>query len=115
MEQFSICANIANLILLFDVVSAISIFVMTWLYKSKIFYGKKLNSDPIIADGRCTLVCIYMSLVLLASSIIYQLTGFIWADTIGALGLAWFSYSEGKEALEKAKGIECPSEDNCCK
>ncbi len=93
------------------VVSVISIVVMTWLYKSKIYYGNKLNSKPIIADGRCTLVCIYMSLVLLGASLIYQLTGFIWADAIGAIGLAWFSYSEGKESLEKAKGIECCCED----
>lgn len=91
------------------VISAISIIVMLWLYKSKVKYGKKLNSEAIIADGRCTLVCIYMSVILLISSIVYEFTGFGWIDALGAIGLAWFSYSEGKEALEKAKGKEC-----CC-
>ena len=66
--------------------------------------GKKLNSDAIIADANCTKVCIYMSLVLLVSSLIYELTGFAYADAIGAAGLAYFSISEGREAFEKAKG-----------
>jgi divalent metal cation (Fe/Co/Zn/Cd) transporter len=92
------------------IISVISILVMFWLYKSKMYVGKKLNSDPVIADGRCTLVCIYMSIILLVSSTIYELTGFGWVDTIGALGLAWFSYKEGKEALEKAKGKACSCE-----
>lgn len=95
------------------VISVISIAVMFWLYKSKISLGRKLNSDPIIADGRCTLVCIYMSLILLSSSLIYELTGFGWVDTMGAIGLAWFSYTEGKEALEKAKGKTCHC-SGCC-
>jgi hypothetical protein len=48
-----------------------------------------------------------MSLVLLASSLIYELTGFAYADVIGAAGLVYFSVSEGKEAFEKAEGKEC--------
>jgi divalent metal cation (Fe/Co/Zn/Cd) transporter len=69
--------------------------------------GKKLNSGPIIADSNCTKVCVYMSMVLLASSLIYELTGFAYADVIGATGLIYFSISEGKEAFENAKGKEC--------
>jgi hypothetical protein len=45
-----------------------------------------------------------MSLVLLASSLVYELTGFAYADIIGAVGLIYFSISESKEAFEKAKG-----------
>lgn len=65
------------------------------------------NSEPIIADANCTKVCVYMSLVLLASSLIYEFTGFAYADIIGAAGLIYFSVSEGKEAFEKAKGKAC--------
>jgi divalent metal cation (Fe/Co/Zn/Cd) transporter len=89
------------------VIAVVSLIVMFWLYRSKIKYGKKLNAEPVIADGRCTLVCIYMSIVLLVSSIVYELTGFGWVDTIGALGLAWFSFNEGREAFEKASGKAC--------
>ncbi|HEX2396412.1 MAG TPA: cation transporter [Bacteroidales bacterium] len=84
------------------VISLISIIIMYWLFSSKMSCGRKLNAEPVMADARCTLVCIYMSLVLLVSSVIYELTGFGWVDTIGALGLAWFSFSEGREAFEKA-------------
>jgi len=86
------------------VISLVSLAVMVWLYRSKISCGIKLNAEPVIADGRCTLVCIYMSVVLLLSSLVYEITGVGWIDTIGPLGLAWFSFSEGREALEKATG-----------
>ena len=71
--------------------------------------GHTLNSFPILADANCTMVCIYMSVVLLAASLIYQLTGFGLVNSIGALGLIRLSYSEGKESFEKAAGLE----DNC--
>ena len=70
---------------------------------------EKIGSDPIIADSNCTKVCVYMSVVLLLSSLIYELTGFAYADVIGTAGLIYFSLSEGKEAFEKAEGKEC-----CC-
>jgi len=89
------------------IISLVSIAVMIWLLKAKKNVGRELDSDAIIADANCTRVCIYMSLVLLASSLIYELTGFAYADAIGAAGLAYFSITEGKEAFEKAKGKEC--------
>lgn len=91
------------------IISIVSIIIMIWLYKSKINVGKKLNSDPVIADGKCTLVCVYMSIILLVSSLLYKTTGISWIDSLGAMGLAWFSFREGKEAFEKAKGKNC-----CC-
>jgi divalent metal cation (Fe/Co/Zn/Cd) transporter len=89
------------------VISLISIIVMIWLVIAKTRIGKNLNSEPIISDANCSRVCIYMSLVLLVSSLIYELTGFTYADSIGALGLIYFSIKEGKEAFDKAKGKIC--------
>lgn len=89
------------------IISLISIVVMIWLMKAKKNVGNKLASDAVIADANCTKVCVYMSLVLLVSSLIYEFTGFAYADAIGATGLAYFSITEGKEAFEKAKGKEC--------
>ena len=89
------------------IISLVSIAVMVWLMAAKKRVGKKLKSEPIIADANCTKVCVYMSLVLLVSSLVYELTGFAYADVIGAAGLIYFSISEGKEAFEKAKGKEC--------
>lgn len=84
------------------VISLISIMVMLFLIYGKIKTGKQLQSDAILADANCTKVCIYMSCILLASSGIYEITGFAYADALGTLGLAWFSYQEGKECFEKA-------------
>jgi divalent metal cation (Fe/Co/Zn/Cd) transporter len=89
------------------IISVISIIVMIWLMNAKKNVGKKLDSQPIISDSNCTRVCVYMSVVLLVSSLIYETTGFIYADAIGAAGLIYFSVSEGREAFEKAKGKEC--------
>ncbi|MDD4923141.1 MAG: cation transporter, partial [Bacteroidales bacterium] len=57
------------------VISVLSILVMIWLLLAKKRVGKELNSAPILADASCTKICIYMSLVLLASSLVYELTG----------------------------------------
>ncbi len=89
------------------VISLISLSVMTGLVAAKRRVGKALNSAPILADANCTLVCIYMSVVLLASSALFELTGFGLLDSLGALGLAWFSFREGRESFEKARGVEC--------
>jgi len=95
------------------IISLISIAVMWALVLGKRKVGRTLNSSPILADANCTMVCIYMSIVLLASSLIYQLTGFGFVDSIGALGLIYFSYSEGKESFEKAADMEdCCEEEN---
>jgi len=88
------------------VISLISIAVMWALVTGKRRVGRALRSAPILADANCTMVCIYMSLVLLAASLIYQFTGFGFADSLGALGLIYFSYSEGKESFEKAEGLD---------
>lgn len=93
------------------VISLISILVMVWLMSAKKNVGKKLKSDPIISDSNCTKICVYMSLVLLVSSLIYELTGFAYADMIGAAGLIYFSLKEGREAFDKAKGKRCDCDE----
>src|SRR5512133_3392962 len=69
------------------IISLISIAMMWLLVTGKRRVGRTLNSSPILADANCTMVCIYMSVVLLAASLIYELTGFGFIDSIGALGL----------------------------
>lgn len=87
------------------IIASISIGFMWWLIREKVRIGKILNSDAIIADANCARVCMYMSLVLLGASLIDYFLGIKYMDAIGALGIAWFSYKEGKEALEKSEGI----------
>ncbi|CAD5283910.1 conserved membrane hypothetical protein [Imperialibacter sp. 89] len=91
------------------VISVISIIVMWGLVVWKRKVGAKLNSAPILADANCTLVCVYMSVILLLSSGIYELFGLAYIDSAGTLGLSYFAYNEGKECFEKAK-----SNNHCC-
>ncbi len=96
------------------IISTISIAVMWWLVTAKRKVGRALNSAPILADANCTMTCVYMSLVLLAASLVYHLTGFGFIDSLGAAGLVYFSYNEGREAFEKAAGLECGCESDSC-
>jgi divalent metal cation (Fe/Co/Zn/Cd) transporter len=91
------------------VISIISILIMWILVAWKRKVGNQLNSAPILADANCTMVCVYMSVILLVSSAIYELFGISYIDSIGTLGLSYFAFKEGKECFEKAK-----SDKNCC-
>jgi len=92
------------------IISVVSITVMAVLFLAKRGVGKRLSSEAIIADAECSLVCIYMSIVLLAASVIYELTAIPYVDAIGTFGLAYFSLREGRECFEKASGGECRGE-----
>jgi divalent metal cation (Fe/Co/Zn/Cd) transporter len=85
------------------IISIISIGVMAALVYGKRKVGRLLNSDAILADAECTRVCISMSVILLLSSGVYELTKFAFIDTIGTLGLAYLSFKEGRECFEKVK------------
>ncbi len=91
------------------VISILSILVMYILVWWKRKVGRELNSQPILADANCTMVCVYMSVILLVSSGIYELFGIPYIDSIGTLGLAYFAFKEGKECFEKAN-----SDEICC-
>lgn len=95
------------------VVSTISIVTMWILLHYKLKVGRQLDSDAIIADANCTKACLYLSIILLISSAGYELTGIGGLDSIGAIGIAWFSLKEGKESFEKAKGMSCGCGRTC--
>lgn len=84
------------------IIALISIVVMLALIYGKTKVGRQLHSEAMLADAQCTKVCIYMSVILLVSSGIYELTHITWIDAVGTLGLAYFSFREGKECFEKA-------------
>ncbi|MFN2215855.1 MAG: cation transporter [Anaerolineales bacterium] len=95
------------------IIAIISILSMWALVAAKRYVGRKLDSQPILSDANCTLVCIYMSIVLLISSLLFKLTGIGFIDSIGSAGLIYFSFNEGKEAFEKANGKEtCDCDDD---
>ena len=84
------------------VISLIYIIFMSLLTWGKLKVGGALKSKAILGDAECSKVCIYMSIVLLVSSGIYELTGLAIIDAIGTLGIAYLSFKEGSECFEKA-------------
>ncbi len=89
------------------IVSVISILSMWLLIHYKLKIGRQFNSQALISDANCTRACLYLSVVLLISSIGYELTGIGMLDSLGAAGIAFLSFKEGREAFEKAKGNLC--------
>lgn len=96
------------------VISAVSIITMFFLMRVKLSTGIKLGSQAIISDAGCTRVCLYMSVILLASSAVFELTGFPYIDSIGAAGLAYYSFMEGRECFEKAESGSPSCSCSCC-
>lgn len=95
------------------VVGTISILAMGLLihYKTKI--GRQFASQPLLADAACTKTCLYLSIILLISGLAYEWTGIGLADSLGAVGIAIFSFREGREALKEARGEDCQCETGC--
>jgi divalent metal cation (Fe/Co/Zn/Cd) transporter len=95
------------------VISVVSISFMWLLIRSKTRVGTDLNSQAILADAACSRACLYLSLALLIASLGYELTGIAGIDAIGALAIALLAWKEGREALEKARGISCSCTGVC--
>jgi len=125
---YLLCAGlmIASLILIINdvkpettmigiIVSIISILTMYALVHYKLKAGRALNSDAIIADANCTKTCFYLSFILLASSLSYEVFKIAYLDIAGTLGIAYFAFKEGKESIEKSKSskLSCSCEDEC--
>ncbi len=94
------------------IISLFSIAVMVGLKRRKVKIGVALKSDAILADAECTQVCIYMSIVLLLASAIYELTKISYIDIIGSLALAYLSFKEGRECFKRAKSDQPYTCDN---
>lgn len=96
------------------VVSIISIMSMWLLIHYKVKIGNQYNSQALIADANCSKACMYLSIILLVSSVGYEVTGIGAIDSIGAIGIALFSVREGREAFEKSKGnLTCSCQGKC--
>lgn len=96
-------------------VSLLSISFMWYLIRQKTKVGTALNSPAILADAACSRACLYLSLVLMISSVGYELTSIGSLDAIGALLIAWLAFREGRESFGKAQGLSCSCSCSCSK
>jgi divalent metal cation (Fe/Co/Zn/Cd) transporter len=82
----------------------LSLVVMPALFAAKRTVGRELGSASISADSVQTLLCVYLSAILLAGLLLNALLGWWWADPIAGLLIAAIAFREGTEAW---KGEDC--------
>lgn len=107
---------------------ALSVVVMPFLSLAQRRTGRELGSRSAVADSKQTLLCTYLSAVVLVGLVLNSTLGWWWADPIAALALAGVAVKEGREALRGEvccapltdvgdKQCDCPAGclDACCR
>jgi divalent metal cation (Fe/Co/Zn/Cd) transporter len=87
------------------VLAAVSLVVMPFLSYAQRRAGRELGSAGAVADSKQTLLCTYLSGVLLLGLVLNSLFGWSWADPVVALVIAAAAVKEGREAWRG---------DHCC-
>jgi divalent metal cation (Fe/Co/Zn/Cd) transporter len=81
-------------------ITVASLVVMPVLALAKRNVGTAMASRVVLADARETLLCTYLSAVVLAGLVLTAAFGWWWADPVAALAVAWLAIGEGREAWE---------------
>ncbi len=82
-----------------------SLLVMPVLATAKKRTGVALGNRTVIADAAETMLCTYLSVILLVGLVVDATLDWWWADPLAALGIAVLAVREGREAWEG---------DDCC-
>ncbi|MBW1596304.1 cation transporter [Streptomyces sp. JJ38] len=80
------------------VLAALSLAVMPFLSAAQRRAGRELGSASAVADSQQTLLCTYLSAVLLVGLLLNATLGWAWADPIAALVIAAIAVREGRDA-----------------
>jgi divalent metal cation (Fe/Co/Zn/Cd) transporter len=78
--------------------AAASLVIMPFLSWAQRRTGKALGSNAVVADSTQTLLCTYLSAVLLVGLLLNATLGWSWADPIAGLVIAAVAVREGLEA-----------------
>jgi divalent metal cation (Fe/Co/Zn/Cd) transporter len=71
---------------------------MPFLSRAQRRTGRALHSTSVVADSRQTLLCTYMSAVLLGGLLLNAAAGWWWADPLAGLAIAAIAVKEGRSA-----------------
>ena len=75
-----------------------SLLVMPFLSVAQRRTGRALGSQAVVADSTQTLLCTYLSAVLLVGLLLNATLGWSWADPLAGLVIAAVAVKEGREA-----------------
>jgi divalent metal cation (Fe/Co/Zn/Cd) transporter len=93
------------------VIAALSLAIMPVLSGLQRRAGRELGSKTAVADSKQTLLCTYLSAVLLAGLVLNSTLGWWWADAGAALVIAAIAVREGVNAW---RGDVCCSVPHTC-
>jgi divalent metal cation (Fe/Co/Zn/Cd) transporter len=80
------------------VLACASLVIMPFLSWAQRRTGRALGSNAVVADSTQTLLCTYMSAVLLVGLVLNATLGWYWADPIAGLVIAAVAVKEGRQA-----------------
>jgi divalent metal cation (Fe/Co/Zn/Cd) transporter len=86
------------------VLAALSLVVMPVLSSAQRRTGRELGSGAVVADSTQTLLCTYLSAVLLVGLLANALLGWWWLDPVAALAIAAVAAREGRSSW---RGDDC--------
>ena len=112
-------------------IAAASLIIMPFLSWAQRQTGRELGSGSVVADSKQTLLCTYLSAVLLVGLVLNATLGWRWADPLAGLVIAGVAAREGLQAwrgescgcgpalsagaeTEQACGCEPGCTDSCC-
>ena len=78
--------------------AAASLVIMPALSLTQRRAGREFGSSSAVADSKQTLLCTYLSAILLVGLLLNSLLGWSWADPLAALGIAAIAVREGVNA-----------------
>nr|WP_242675657.1 cation transporter [Streptosporangium minutum] len=84
-----------------------SVVVMPLLVWAKRRTGRELGSATVVADSTQTLLCTYLSAVLLIGLVLNATLGWSWADPVAALAITAVALREGVEAWRGEQCADC--------
>ncbi|MBM7792605.1 cation diffusion facilitator family transporter [Paenarthrobacter ilicis] len=93
------------------VIAALSLAVMPVLSWAQRRAGRELGSRTTVADSKQTLLCTYLSAVLLIGLVLNSALGWWWADAGAALVIAGIAVREGVNAWRGEACCAVPSRD----
>ncbi|MGW1684158.1 cation transporter [Streptomyces albidoflavus] len=82
------------------VIAALSLAIMPFLSAAQRKAGRALGSASVVADSKQTLLCTYLSAVLLLGLVLNATLGWSWADPVAALAIAALAVKEGRDAWQ---------------
>lgn len=100
------------------IIATLSLLIMPALSLAQRRTGRQLGSPTVVADSKQTLLCTYLSAVLLVGLLLNATLGWWWADPIVGLVIAALALHEGREAW-RGEACDClpsvadSSDDDC--